>query len=83
MKLLEARSILSPPLVFGDDRQIRAHEFLVAVEDALEHVRACPRDHRVHKGQINRRICVCDCVDGFDVDVALAAAQKFAEEVES
>lgn len=85
MKLSEAKAILTPPLIFGDARQIEAHEFLIKVEEAKERIHACARDHRVFKGQVKNRIMVCECLDEWEdeADVKYAAIEAFIAEVES
>lgn len=80
MDLREARRILTPPLVFGDDRQIRAHEFLVKVEEAKEKIRACAHDdHRFSRAD-KWNVARCSCIVEFSDEVRIAAAEDFAAE---
>lgn len=57
MTLIEARSILKPPLVFGDERQIAARQFIERVHEAKEILARC-RNHAWN----------CKCLDAYSKD---------------
>lgn len=57
MTLREAKSILQPPLVFGDERQIAARRFIERVFEAKEILMRC-RHH----------VWNCACLDAYTKD---------------
>jgi hypothetical protein len=59
----EASEILSRPLVFGDENQIRAIKFMGELNEARAAVRACPR--APHKKPVTE----CSCTRKFSEDV--------------
>lgn len=57
MTLIEAKSILEPPLVFGDERQIAARQFIERVFEAKEVLSRC-KNH----------LWNCSCLDAYSKD---------------
>lgn len=67
MTISQARKELRRPLVFGDDRQIKARDVLRSVADCVETIQKCSEDH-LRKGSLSRlcnEIRNCECVSRF------------------
>ncbi|SRR5258706_15819989 len=71
MTVTEARKLLTTPLVFGSETQIKARDLLREVEDCKEAILACDEDHLLppYKGFRSPRnkkwldsIRFCECV---------------------
>lgn len=82
MTLSEARQALRPPLVFGDEGQIRAVRLMERADECLESYKACAARHEefapwyARRGESNPAAfqSLCDCVQRFESDVREAAA---------
>jgi len=83
MNANEARKILTPPLKFGDAAQIKAHEFLVKVEEAKDAVRGCRAKHNSRIDSVED-LLHCDCMDAWedpdDDSIRDSAAREFIAE---
>ena len=83
MNLREAHSVLVPPLIFGDLKQVRAVNFIVNVETLIDRLRAeeldlhpCPECHGSGLGWLECGACSDDdeghcehCKDEFGFEV--------------
>ncbi len=86
MTITEALTALSGPLVFGNERQIRARRFLEQVEFAKDAARACKQEHETradvhtHQQQVTRNVRDCLCLANYADDVRAAAANMLVAE---
>jgi hypothetical protein len=74
MTLSEAQRILKPPLIFGNDEQIKAVRFMEQVEAALEAYEKCDENHKEYRiYQPSKFQYSCPCIDSFDIEVRRGA----------
>jgi hypothetical protein len=62
MTLTEARKILKPPLIFGNDAQIKAARFIEQVEECKEAILACDYVDE-HLACNLSALLDCDCIE--------------------
>jgi hypothetical protein len=81
MNIAEARAELSRPLVFGDERQLRARDFLLDVERCHTRLLSCRWCHAegVTRAPGRTRPEQCDCVRKFDREVIEACGITYIE----
>lgn len=84
----EARKTLRPPLIFGNEEQIRARKLIERVELAKDAIRDCDYGHfyaisdnetdKVRAMELS--LAMCDCVSGFDPEIRTGAAFELVRE---
>jgi hypothetical protein len=81
MTLAEARKLLTPPLIFGKDAQIKAVRFMEQVDEALETYEKCEEEHESYSPHDpeSRFDIGCDCLDPFRKETKDAAKQIWRE----
>lgn len=86
MTIKEARAALKPPLIFGNEAQIKALKFLEGVEACALRIASCSNvaSHlataRRSNDDIEAEFLMCTCVDELKTDVQVAALRKLAKD---